>query len=51
MIAQQDFIYLINLDNPQAFREFERMGARCTYYSNEELHKFLADPLNYKAAE
>jgi predicted DNA-binding transcriptional regulator AlpA len=29
----------------------ERMGARCTYYSNEELHKFLADPLNYKAAE
>jgi hypothetical protein len=23
MIAQQDFIYLINLDNPQSFREFE----------------------------
>ena len=25
-----------------------RMGARCTFYSNSELHKFLADPLNYR---
>jgi len=26
-----------------------RMGIRCTFYKNEELHRFLADPLNYKA--
>jgi len=25
-----------------------RMGIRCTFYSNKELHKFLQDPLNYK---
>lgn len=25
-----------------------RMGIRCTFYDNVELHKWLADPLNYK---
>lgn len=25
------------------------MGSRCVMYKNEELHKFLADPLNYRA--
>ncbi|MCF8194640.1 MAG: transcriptional regulator [Polynucleobacter sp.] len=25
-----------------------RMGVRCTFYSNKELHKFLENPLNYK---
>jgi prophage regulatory protein len=25
----------------------ERMGIRCTYYDNGELHRFLADPANY----
>ena len=25
----------------------ERMGVRCTYYDNAELHRFLADPINY----
>ncbi len=24
-----------------------RMGARCTVYKNEEVHAWLADPLNY----
>jgi hypothetical protein len=28
----------------------ERMGIRCTYYDNAELHRFLADPLNYRVA-
>lgn len=27
----------------------ERMGIRCTYYDNAELHRWLADPLNYQA--
>jgi hypothetical protein len=27
----------------------ERMGIRCTFYSNEELHKWLANPVNYRA--
>ena len=27
----------------------KRMGIRCTFYSNRELHAFLADPLNYHA--
>jgi hypothetical protein len=26
-----------------------RMGIRCTFYPNEELHRFLADPLSYEA--
>ncbi len=26
----------------------ERMGIRCTYYDNAELHKWLADPANYQ---
>jgi len=25
----------------------ERMGIRCTYYDNQELHKWLADPAGY----
>jgi prophage regulatory protein len=25
----------------------ERMGIRCTYYDNAELHKWLSDPANY----
>lgn len=28
-----------------------RMGVRCTFYSNSELLKFLADPINYKVGE
>jgi predicted DNA-binding transcriptional regulator AlpA len=26
-----------------------RMGIRCTFYQNKELHKFLANPLGYKS--
>ena len=26
-----------------------RMGIRCSFYLNEEIHRFLADPLNYRA--
>lgn len=26
----------------------ERLGIRCTYYDNQELHKWLADPINYR---
>jgi len=26
-----------------------RMGIRCTMYSNRELHRWLADPVNYHA--
>ncbi len=25
------------------------LGSRCAMYKNSELHKFLADPLNYRA--
>ena len=28
-----------------------RMGIRCTFYRNQELHKFLVDPLGYKSEE
>jgi predicted DNA-binding transcriptional regulator AlpA len=28
-----------------------RMGVRLTMYSNKELHRFLADPLDYKCHE
>lgn len=27
----------------------ERLGIRCTYYDNAELHKWLSDPINYRA--
>lgn len=27
----------------------ERMGIRCTFYDNQELHRWLADPISYKA--
>lgn len=27
----------------------ERIGTRCTFYDNGELHRWLADPVNYKA--
>lgn len=26
-----------------------RLGIRCTMYSNRELHRWLADPVNYQA--
>ncbi len=26
-----------------------RLGTRCTLYRNEDVHAYLADPLNYKA--
>lgn len=29
----------------------ERMGIRCTFYDNRELHRWLADPVNYRAEE
>ncbi len=28
-----------------------RMGVRCTFYSNRELHQFLANPLGYNAGD
>ena len=28
-----------------------RMGIRCTFYQNKELHKFLTNPLGYKSEE
>ena len=27
----------------------ERMGIRCTFFDNQELHKWLADPAAYRA--
>ena len=27
----------------------ERLGIRCTFYSNAEIHRWLADPVNYRA--
>ncbi|WP_416047931.1 helix-turn-helix transcriptional regulator [Cupriavidus basilensis] len=27
-----------------------RMGARCTVYRNADIHSWLADPVNYRAA-
>ncbi|MBX9915836.1 MAG: transcriptional regulator [Nitrosomonas sp.] len=29
----------------------ERMGIRCTFYDNAELHRWLADPISYRAGE
>lgn len=29
----------------------ERMGIRCTFYDNSELHRWLADPINYRVGE
>jgi len=26
----------------------ERMGVRCTFYDNQELHRWLSDSVNYK---
>lgn len=26
-----------------------RLSLRCTVYSNQEMHRFFADPLNYRA--
>jgi predicted DNA-binding transcriptional regulator AlpA len=26
----------------------ERMGIRCTFYDNKELHRWLSDPINYR---
>lgn len=27
----------------------ERLGIRCTFYDNQELHRWLHDPVNYRA--
>jgi hypothetical protein len=29
----------------------EREGCRCTFFDNAELHKWLADPINYRAED
>lgn len=29
----------------------ERMGIRCTYYDNQELHRWLSDPVNYRVKQ
>ncbi|SDX38124.1 helix-turn-helix transcriptional regulator [Nitrosomonas oligotropha] len=29
----------------------ERMGIRCTFYDNAELHRWLADPINYRVGK
>ncbi|WP_090284543.1 helix-turn-helix transcriptional regulator [Nitrosomonas mobilis] len=29
----------------------ERLGIRCTFYDNAEIHKWLKDPANYRAGE
>lgn len=29
----------------------ERMGIRCTFYDNSELHRWLADPISYRVGE
>lgn len=29
----------------------ERMGIRCTFYDNREIHRWLADPVNYRAGQ
>lgn len=29
----------------------ERLGIRCTFFSNAELHRWLADPINYRVGE
>lgn len=29
----------------------ERLGRRCTFYDNLELHKWLSDPAGYKAEQ
>lgn len=29
----------------------ERMGVRCTFFDNAELHRWLADPINYREGE
>jgi len=26
----------------------ERLGIRCTFYDNRELHRWLSDPVNYR---
>jgi prophage regulatory protein len=29
----------------------ERLGIRCTFYDNAELHRWLKDPVSYRAGE
>ena len=29
----------------------ERLGVRCTFYDNQELHRFLIDPINYNVGD
>lgn len=44
--SREKFRQLVNAGKaPPAIR----LSDRCTCYSNRELHKFLADPLNYAA--
>lgn len=29
----------------------ERLGIRCTFYDNREIHRWLADPVNYRVGQ
>ena len=45
-VSREKFRQLVNAGKaPPAIR----LSERCTCYSNRELHKFFADPLNYVA--
>ena len=45
-ISREKFRQLVNAKRaPQPIR----MGSRCTFYKNSELHEFFNDPLNYSA--
>jgi hypothetical protein len=33
---------------PGLMRNQIQMDVRCSFYSNHKLHKFLADPMNYR---
>lgn len=45
-VSREKFRQLVNAGKaPPAVR----LSERCTCYSNRELHKFFADPLNYTA--
>ena len=45
-ISREKFRQMVRaLEAPQPVR----LSTTCVMYKNEELHKFLADPLNYRA--
>jgi prophage regulatory protein len=47
-ISKERFRQLVNEGRaPQPIR----LGIRCTMYSNRELHRWLADPVNYRAEQ